>query len=82
MKERTMLVLTILLAACGKNAAVIRDNWERIAGEAPDAMTALQQIGVWYFGQIQRHPELLQLRSRSFIEAPDDVRIELMYFPK
>lgn len=61
----------LYMAAIRQGAAGIRENWDRIAGEAPDAMTALQHIGVWYYAQMQQRPELLQLRSRSFIEAPD-----------
>jgi AcrR family transcriptional regulator len=62
----------LYLAAISSGAEEVRDNWERIASEAPDPLTALQQIGVWYYAQMQRRPELLLLRSRSFVEAPDE----------
>jgi AcrR family transcriptional regulator len=49
----------------------VRDEWQGIADAAPDALTALAQIGVWYYRQMQQHPEALMLRSRATVEAPD-----------
>lgn len=61
----------LYVAAIREGADEVREEWERIAEEAPDPMTALQQIGIWYYAQMHKRPELLQLRSRSFLEAPD-----------
>jgi AcrR family transcriptional regulator len=62
----------LYLASIHDGAREIREHWEEIRRDAPDPMTAIQQIGVWYYGQMQRRPELLLLRSRSFTESPDD----------
>ena len=67
----------LYLAAISGGAEEVRENWERIAAEAPDPIAAVQQIGVWYYGQMQRRPELLLLRSRSFTEAPDPEALEV-----
>lgn len=50
----------------------ILDAWEAIADEAPDALAALQRIGVWYFQRLKSHPEVLLLRSRSIAGPQDD----------
>ena len=52
-------------------AREIREHWQNIRDNAPDALTALRQIGVWYYNQMQRRPELLLLRSRSITDSPD-----------
>jgi AcrR family transcriptional regulator len=67
----------LYVAAISAGAEEIREHWERIAADAPDPMTALQQIGVWYYGQMQRRPELLVLRSRSCAEAPDEEALQM-----
>jgi AcrR family transcriptional regulator len=61
----------LYLAAIADGAEEIHANWERIAAEAPDPLAALQRIGAWYYAEMQRRPELLVLRSRSFSESPD-----------
>ena len=53
----------------------ILEEWARIAGESPDALTALQRIGIWYFQRLEMHPELLLLRSRSIAGGPLDDEI-------
>jgi AcrR family transcriptional regulator len=61
----------LYVAAIREGADEIREEWEHIAETAPDPMTALQQIGIWYYAQMHKRPELLQLRSRSFLESGD-----------
>jgi len=61
----------LYVAAIHEGASELREEWERIVADAPDAVTALQQMGIWYYAMMNRRPELLQLRSRSFSEAPD-----------
>ena len=68
----------LYLAAIAEGAREIRENWEQIRADAADPMTALQEIGVWYYGQMQRRPELLLLRSRSFTESPDREALALV----
>jgi AcrR family transcriptional regulator len=53
----------------------ILEAWSQIADDAPDALSALQQIGIWYFQRLQTHPELLLLRSRSIAGGPQDAEI-------
>jgi AcrR family transcriptional regulator len=62
----------VYIATIRRASDEIFEHWERIADEAPDALTALQQLGIWYFQRLQDHPELLLLRSRSISDAPDD----------
>ena len=62
----------VYIAAIRRASDEIFEHWQRIADEAPDALTALQQLGIWYFQRLQDHPELLMLRSRSISEAPDE----------
>jgi AcrR family transcriptional regulator len=62
----------VYIAAIRQASDEILEHWQRIADEAPDALTALQQLGIWYFERLQNHPELLLLRSRSIGESPDE----------
>jgi AcrR family transcriptional regulator len=68
----------LYLAAIGEGAREIREHWQQIRDGSPDPLAALQQIGVWYYGQMQRRPELLLLRSRSFTESPDGEALALV----
>ncbi len=68
----------LYLAAIREGAREIREHWEQIRNDAADPMNALQQIGIWYYGQMQRRPELLTLRSRSFTESPDSEALALV----
>jgi TetR/AcrR family transcriptional regulator len=61
----------VYLAAIRRASDEILSNWEQLAADAPDALTALRQIGLWYFRRLQDRPELLMLRSRSISESPD-----------
>lgn len=61
----------LYIEAIRQGADEIWGEWERMASEATDALTALSQIGIWYYRQMQGRPELLLLRSRSATEAPD-----------
>jgi AcrR family transcriptional regulator len=62
----------VYLAAIRRGSDEILENWQRLADNAPDALTALRQIGLWYFQRMHDRPELLMLRSRSIGESPDD----------
>lgn len=68
----------LYVAAISQGADEIREEWERIAAAAPDALAALSQIGLWYYAQMQQRPELLMLRSRSTAEAPDAEAFDLV----
>jgi AcrR family transcriptional regulator len=69
----------LYLAAIREGAREIREHWEEIRRQnASDPMAALQQIGIWYYGQMQQRPELLVLRSRSFSESPDGEALALV----
>lgn len=61
----------LYVAAIQQASDEIRTAWQQIADDAPDPVTALQRIGVWYYERMQRHPERLLLRFRSFTESPD-----------
>lgn len=60
----------LYVAAIREGAESIFDHWAAVA-EAADPLAALSEIGVWYYEQMKRRPEVLQLRSRSASEAPD-----------
>jgi AcrR family transcriptional regulator len=62
----------LFVAAVERSSADVRAQWESVARAAPDPLTALQQIGLWHYERMQRHPELLLLRFRSFTESPDE----------
>lgn len=73
----------VYLAAIRRGSDEILENWQRLTDNAPDALTALRQIGLWYFQRLQHHPELLMLRSRSISESADEetvatVRVEYL----
>ena len=61
----------VFVGAIRRASEAVREEWERIADEAPDALAALSQIGVWYYREMRQHPEALLLRSRATAEAPD-----------
>jgi AcrR family transcriptional regulator len=61
----------LYIEAIREGAREVREHWEQIRRDAPDPLGALQEIGLWYYEQMQRRPELLVLRSRSFSEPPD-----------
>ncbi len=60
----------VYVASIERAGEEILEHWQRIADDAPDALTALQQLGIWYFQRLRDHPELLLLRSRSIGESP------------
>jgi AcrR family transcriptional regulator len=62
----------VYLASIRRASDEILDNWAQLAADAPDALTLLRQIGLWYFRRVQDRPELLMLRSRSVNESPDE----------
>lgn len=62
----------VYMEAVERASADILDEWERIASDSPDALSALQRIGVWYFQRLRTQPDLLLLRSRSIAGPPDD----------
>lgn len=62
----------LYVAAVRRSGDEILEAWAAITDESPDALTALQRIGVWYYERLQTHPELLLLRSRSITDALDD----------
>lgn len=59
----------LYVAAVRQVSEEILEAWGTIAGDAPDALTALQRIGVWYYQRLQSRPELLLLRSRSISDS-------------
>jgi AcrR family transcriptional regulator len=61
----------VYIAAVRSATDEILEQWQQICDEASDAAAALQEIGVWYYRQLQSHPEMLLLRSRS-INDPGD----------
>ena len=61
----------LYVAAVRRSSDEILEAWGTIAGDAPDALTALQRIGVWYYQRLQSRPELLLLRSRSISDSQD-----------
>jgi AcrR family transcriptional regulator len=68
----------LYLEAIREGAREIREHWVQISDQSPDPLSALQQVGVWYYGQMQRRPELLLLRSRSITEAPDSEALNIV----
>jgi AcrR family transcriptional regulator len=62
----------LYLASFQRASDEIMEAWEQLASDAPDALTALQRIGVWYYQRLQTHPELLLLRSRAISSPHDD----------
>ena len=68
----------VYLASIRRASDEILDNWERLAADAPDALTALRQIGLWYFRLLQDRPQLLMLRSRSINESPDEETVAVV----
>lgn len=62
----------LYVAAVEQASGEVLHAWQQIADDAPDPMAALQRLGVWYYERMQRHPERLLLRFRSFSEAPDE----------
>jgi AcrR family transcriptional regulator len=64
----------VYLETVARASDEILEAWTRLADESPDALTALQRIGIWYFQRLQAHPELL-LRSRSIAGGPQDDEI-------
>jgi AcrR family transcriptional regulator len=61
----------VYVAAVRGASDEILEHWTQICADAPDALAALQQIGIWYFQRLQQHPELLLLRSRSISDPQD-----------
>lgn len=61
----------VYVAAVRGASDEIIEHWTRISVEAPDALAALQRIGIWYFQRLQQRPELLLLRSRSISDPQD-----------
>ena len=61
----------VYVAAVRGASDEILEHWTQISADAPDALAALQQIGIWYFQRLQQHPELLLLRSRSISDPQD-----------
>jgi AcrR family transcriptional regulator len=59
-------------AAIRRSSDEILEAWATIANDAPDALTALQRIGIWYYQRLQSRPELLLLRTRSISETQDE----------
>lgn len=68
----------LYIEAIRQGADEIWSEWERMAAEAPDALAALSEIGIWYYRQMQQRPELLLLRSRSATEAPDSEVLDIV----
>jgi AcrR family transcriptional regulator len=62
----------VYLAATRRATDDILDAWRGIADGAPDPLTALQRIGIWYFQRIQSQPELLALRARAIADSHDE----------
>lgn len=62
----------LYLAAIRRSSDEIQEAWTAIAEDAPDALTALQRIGIWYYQRLQSRPELLLLRTRSMSESQDE----------
>lgn len=62
----------LYLAAIRRSRDEIQEAWTAIAEDAPDALTALQRIGIWYYQRLQSRPELLLLRTRSMSESQDE----------
>lgn len=62
----------LYLAAIRRSSDEIQEAWSAIAEDAPDALTALQRIGIWYYQRLQSRPELLLLRTRSMSESQDE----------
>jgi AcrR family transcriptional regulator len=62
----------LYIAALRHVSEEIREHWEEVAARAPDPLTALQRIGVWYFEALSRRPEILMLRARSVADIHDE----------
>jgi AcrR family transcriptional regulator len=62
----------LYLAAVERAGDEVMEAWEQLAAAAPDGLTALQRIGVWYVQRLQTHPELLLLRARAITGPQDD----------
>lgn len=62
----------LYMAAIRRSSDEILEAWTSIAEESPDALTALQRIGIWYYQRLQSRPELLLLRTRSISETQDE----------
>ena len=61
----------LYLEALSRNSEITMARWREIAAAAPSALTALREMGHWYFAELQRDSEHLRLRFRSYSEAND-----------
>lgn len=65
----------LYLAMLGRNSRRLLDAWREIAAASPSPMTALDEIGRWYFTQLRRDPTPFRLRARSLLEIAGDERL-------
>src|SRR5262245_24608876 len=61
----------LYLAALERSTEITMAHWREIAAAAPTALTALREMGRWYFAELQRDSKHLRLRFRSYSEAND-----------
>ncbi len=61
----------LYLAAIDRSAEITMNHWQGIAARSTSALTALLEMGQWYFAELQRDSQHLRLRFRSYSEATD-----------
>jgi|GEM_PF-688049 len=65
----------LYLAMLDRNARRLLDAWREIAAASASPLAALDEIGRWYFAQLQRDPTPFRLRARSLLEIAGDERL-------
>lgn len=61
----------LYLATLEHGSASILAEWQKLIDEAPDPLTAISRISVWYENKVQEEPALLQQRFRSLNASED-----------
>src|SRR5262249_47239901 len=61
----------IYLAALDRSAATMLVHWQEIEARAASPMSALLEMGQWYFGELLADSRHLRLRFRSLAEVGD-----------
>lgn len=61
----------LYIQAVGQCGDRILSNWGRIVESSENAYQAIRGIGMWYYQESRRNPELLVLRFRTYTESND-----------
>lgn len=65
----------LYLAMLERNSRRLLDAWREIAAASASPMSALDEIGRWYFTELRRDPTPFRLRARSLLEIAGDERL-------